>query len=378
MNNKKVYEDKIKPLSSLFINYYGNEYTDKINDNFNNLVYNFNDLFSSSYDVIDNNPNMFKGLFDNYGYIKAKEEFNKLFNKYLDIIINYLKTTYNIDISDNYHIFFDNYYCTKAIDCIINDDKKLYEFSIKNHISTDNIQEIYKAVHAYKINFYKDLLNISYFKNIYKSLNCNFKVYFNIVVAILERDPFLSRFKDKDNNIRNYLYYPYISLIKHTYDIDTGLLHELIHLTESNETKDKELRIGLHCQNKNKYVNEIRTDLLAIRLKELLNKKILETRDIEYRSLYLKIFREYAYFFNEYEKVLSKIAISGDLDKLTYLFSNDWNDFSKRIDDLYYEVIKEMKLHDGEKNIKVSFNTSKIHSLINSMENNTHNKILVL
>ena len=39
MNNKRIYEDKVKPLSSLFIDYYGNEHQDHINSRFNNLVY---------------------------------------------------------------------------------------------------------------------------------------------------------------------------------------------------------------------------------------------------------------------------------------------------------------------------------------------------
>ena len=378
MKNKKIYEDKIKPLSSLLINYYGEEYKDRINHNFDNLVYNFDDIFTSSYDILSSNPSVVKGLIENLGFIKAKDKYNLLFEKYRLLIINRIKTDLNIDISNNYDLFFNNYMSLKKLHYIVLDDQRLYDYSKIVNISSENIQTIYKIIYAYKQYFYKELLSIDYFKNLYKNLDTNFNVFANVLNEIFEKEPFVARFRDRKDNDHNYLYFPYLDYLNRKINVDVSLLHELVHLTESDETKNKELRIGLEYNKKNKFVNEVRTDLTAMNLKDKLNTNIFDDRDIKYNSIYLRIAKEYLYFFKKYEKVFSNIAISGDLDKLTYYFGNKWNDFSTLMDNLHDAVIKELILHEGNEPVKVNFNTTRIHNTINDLSEVANNKLLIL
>ena len=377
MGNKRIYEEKIKPLSSLFINYYGEEFSNKINNNFNNLIYNFDDIFTSSYDLLSNSPKMINGLIENYSHIKAKESYNILFYKYRDLIINRINKELGIDISSNYDLFFNYYFSTKVFKIIISDKNKLSLFSQTNNISIENIQSIYKIIYAYKKELYKELLKIDYFKDLYKRLNCNFNIYSTILNHIFGRDPFVARFRDINNNERNYLYYPYLNYVDAKLDNDVSLLHELVHLTESDETKNHELRIGLNSGNDNIFINEIRTDLLAIKLKDRLKENIFETRNINYNSLYLRVAKSYLYFFDKYEELLSRIAITGDLDRLIYYFTYNWQEFSKRMDELYNTTYKEYKVHEKGTPVIVNYNTEKIFNLINTMDIEASRKILI-
>ena len=101
MKNKKIYEDKIKPLSSLLINYYGEEYKDRINHNFDNLVYNFDDIFTSSYDILSSNPSVVKGLIENLGFIKAKDKYNLLLGPNIQILLIFY-TSFNPELIQFY------------------------------------------------------------------------------------------------------------------------------------------------------------------------------------------------------------------------------------------------------------------------------------
>ena len=370
MNNKRVYVDKIKPLSSFYIDYYGEEYTDKINDKFNNLVYNFDDIFTPSLTVFDNSSSMLEGLIYNYKNIKAKNMYNELFNKYRILAIEHIKEDFNIDLSDTYDLFINNYFSLDKMNYILEDNNRLQAFAKMINIELEKVELICMIFFSYKINFLKDLLKIRYFKDLYKKFNKSFDIYGVNVELIFDRMPFVTRYKDIEKNREgNYLYFPYLNYLEENNNVDTMILHELIHLSESEGT-----RIGLYDKDNN-FVNEVRTDIVAMNLKKKLNRTIFEKRDIPYKSLYLKIALPYIPFLTKYEKTLSDVAISGDLDKLTYYFGKDWYEFSKRMDELFNETYKELMLRKDDHKIEVNYDQNIVLPLVNKMDEKA--KILI-
>ena len=93
--------------------------------------------------------------------------------------------------------------------------------------------------------------------------------------------------------------------------------------------------------------------------------------------MYLKAAKRFLFFFEKYERVLSNIAITGDLDKLIYYFSSNWDEFSKMMDDIWCTVDKEASLHEDGYTINLRVDVDKIHDLINKMEQSIQGKILI-
>ena len=378
MNNKRIYEDKVKPLSSLFIDYYGNEHQDHINSRFNNLVYNFDDIFTPITDVFDNCPNIVSGLIYGHQNIKNKEAYNTLYSKYLKQMIVCIKEGYGIDVSDKYNLLIDNYFSTKNFLYKLNDSNLSHQLAQDLGIEEWYLRPLYQSVSYYRSLFMESLINTKYFGNLYKRLKCERVVFYATVNAILNREPFLSNYVAKDKSLRQYLYFPHLEYKNCKSNLDTALIHELIHLVESHRDYILETNItGISTGDKNQFVNEVRTDLLAKKLKTKFNGNIFEKRDIEYNTLYLKTARIFTFFFEKYEKLLSDIAITGDLDKLTFYFSPIWDEFSKRMDEIWHYVEKEASLHEDGHTINLNIDVDNMFDLINTMDISAQNKILI-
>ena len=142
MNNKKIYDEKVIPVKNKLIDYYGYNYRDKINQNFNTLIYNFDDIFTSSYNTFNNSPNIYIGLIDNYKNIKAKELFNKLYQKHLDIVLKRILEETGIDLHDNYNIFINQFFSLSKFETIINDPVKMQTFANMNNIDINCVDTI--------------------------------------------------------------------------------------------------------------------------------------------------------------------------------------------------------------------------------------------
>lgn len=377
MNNKKIFNEKINPLSSILINYYGDQYKDKINGNFSNLTYNFDDIFTTTNDVISNSNNVIMGLIEGYKDIKNKELYQKIYKKHIDEALRNINIVLNIDLSSRYQNFVDEHFSLNKMGFILNDPNKLSLFAKENNLDTDTIDLIVNIIFTQKLSFMRELLRIDYFKDLYKRLGCSFELYSVMAETIFEGDPFVIRFNNQQkHHSGNYLYFPYINLLNGKTNVDIMLLHELIHLAESD---NKTNNIGLYHDNCNSFINEVRTDLLAMKINNSLHNRIFENRnDIDYTSFYLKVAKPYLDFFNKYEKVLSDIAISTDYDRLTFIFSKVWNDFSKRMDDLFNTTYKEALLReDGINKIYVKYDRYRIPNLINEMESEASTKVLI-
>jgi len=373
MNNKKVFKEKVEPIKSIFTNYYGDTYSDKINHNFSTLLYNFDDIFASSSSTFDNSPNILYGLLDNYKNIKAKNLFNKLYQDHLELALYKIMKITGIDLHDKYDIFINQFFSLSKFETIIEDKSKLAVFAIKNNIDIDSLEEIINIFFTEKIVFYHDLLKIPYFKQLYKNVKKNYDLYLFFTEEILDRYPVVSKYKTTDST-SNYLYFPYVSLYEENNDLDTMLLHELIHLAESSS---KDFNIGLN-NGHNSFINEVRTDLLAKTFKKELKGNIFETRDIPYKSLYLRIAFPYLGFFHKYQKLLADIAIKEDLDRLEYYFTPKWNEFDKRMDELFIKTMQKVQFRDpGVDSVQVDYDLSIIPNLINEMEKEATTKILI-
>ena len=374
MDNKKIFDEKIKPISSVLINYYGTKYSDKINHNFDTLIYNFDDIFTTTYNSISSNPNIIKGLIEGHKNIKVKQLYDKLYHKYVDEVISIANSSLGVDLKDNYNNFINYYFSMNKMEYIINNPIKLQEFAKENNIPAEAVEYIINIFLYHKILFFHDLLKIGYFKDLYKRLGNNFEIFSVMVEAIFERDPFVSRYIDPNTKEQgNYLFFPYLNYMDDKNNVDVMLLHELIHLAESDH---KTNRIGLYDKD-NSFINEIRSDVLAKKIKTMIPKPIFDDRDNEYVSLYLKIARPYLGFFERNDKILSDIAISGDLDRLPYYFTNNWNEFSKRMDSLFRRTYEEVQLRKDDKKILVKHDFEKMNELINVMENEASTKILI-
>ena len=257
---------------------------------------------------------------------------------------------------------------------IINNPIKLQEFAKENNIPAEAVEYIINIFLYHKILFFHDLLKIGYFKDLYKRLGNNFEIFSVMVEAIFERDPFVSRYIDPNTKEQgNYLFFPYLNYMDDKNNVDVMLLHELIHLAESD---NKTNRIGLYDKD-NSFINEIRSDVLAKKIKTMIPKPIFDDRDNEYVSLYLKIARPYLGFFERNDEILSDIDISGDLDRLPYYFTNNWNEFSKRMDSLFRRTYEEVQLRKDDKKILVKHDYEKMNELINIMENEASTKVLI-
>ena len=373
MNNKKVFKEKVEPIKSILTNYYGDTYSDKINHNFGTLLYNFDDIFASSSSTFDNSPNILYGLLDNYKNIKAKNLFNKLYQDHLELALYKIMKITGIDLHDKYDIFINQFFSLSKFETIIEDKSQLAVFAIKNNIDIDSLEVIINIFFTEKIVFYHDLLKIPYFKQLYKNVKKNYDLYLFFTEEILDRYPVVSKYKTTDST-SNYLYFPYVSLYEENNDLDTMLLHELIHLAESSS---KDFNIGLN-NGHNSFINEVRTDLLAKTFKKELKGNIFETRDIPYKSLYLRIAFPYLGFFHKYQKLLADIAISEDLDRLEYYFTPKWNEFDKRMDELFIKTMQKVQFRDpGVDSVQVDYDLSIIPNLINEMEKEATTKILI-
>ena len=373
MNNKKVFKEKVEPIKSILTNYYGDTYSDKINHNFSTLLYNFDDIFASSSSTFNNSPNILYGLLDNYKNIKAKNLFNKLYQDHLELALYKIMKITGIDLHDKYDIFINQFFSLSKFETIIEDKSKLAVFAIKNNIDIDSLEVIINIFFTEKIVFYHDLLKIPYFKQLYKNVKKNYDLYLFFTEEILDRYPVVSKYKTTDST-SNYLYFPYVSLYEENNDLDTMLLHELIHLAESSS---KDFNIGLN-NGHNSFINEVRTDLLAKTFKKELKGNIFETRDIPYKSLYLRIAFPYLGFFHKYQKLLADIAISEDLDRLEYYFTPKWNEFDKRMDELFIKTMQKVQFRDpGVDSVQVDYDLSIIPNLINEMEKEATTKLLI-
>ena len=373
MDNKKIFTEKVKPISSVLINYYGSKYSDKINHNFDTLIYNFDDVFTTTYNTISSNPNILKGLIEGHKNIKAKELYNKLYQKYVDKVIEIANSSLDVDIKNNYHSFINNYFSMSNMEYILNDPIKLQEFANENNIPAESVEYIVNIFLYHKILFFHELLKIGYFKDLYRRLGNNFEIFSVMVESIFERDPFVSRYIDPNTKEQgNYLFFPYLNYMDDKNNVDIMLLHELIHLAESDP---KTNRIGLFDKD-NSFINEIRSDVVAKKIKGMIPNPIFDNRDIEYTSLYLKIARPYLGFFERNDGILSDIAIDGDLDRLHYYFTNSWDEFSKRLDFLFRRTYEEVILRKDDKKIRVKHDYEKMNELINIMENEASTKVL--
>lgn len=373
MDNKKIFDEKVKPISNVLINYYGNKYSDKINHNFDTLIYNFDDIFTTTYNTISSNPKIFKGLIEGHRNIKVKELYDKLYHKYVNMVIEIVNSSLGVDIKDKYNSFINYYFSMNNMEFIINNPIKLQEFANENNIPAESVEYIINIFLYHKIVFFHELLKINYFKDLYKRLNNNFEIFSVMVEAIFERDPFVSRYIDPNTKQQgNYLYFPYLNLLDEKNNVDIMLLHELIHLAESDS---KSNRIGLF-DNNNSFINEIRSDIVAKKIKGMIPNPIFDNRDNEYTSLYLKIGRPYLGFFERNDEILSDIAISGDLDRLHYYFTNNWDEFSKRLDSLFRRTYEEIELRKDDKKIVVKHDYEKVNELIKIMENEASTKVL--
>ena len=278
-----------------------------------------------------------------------------------------------IDLHDKYDIFINQFFSLSKFETIIEDKSQLAVFAIKNNIDIDSLEVIINIFFTEKIVFYHDLLKIPYFKQLYKNVKKNYDLYLFFTEEILDRYPVVSKYKTTDST-SNYLYFPYVSLYEENNDLDTMLLHELIHLAESSS---KDFNIGLN-NGHNSFINEVRTDLLAKTFKKELKGNIFETRDIPYKSIYLRIAFPYLGFFHKYQKLLADIAISEDLDRLEYYFTPKWNEFDKRMDELFIKTMQKVQFRDpGVDSVQVDYDLSIIPNLINEMEKEATTKILI-
>jgi hypothetical protein len=124
---------------------------------------------------------------------------------------------------------------------------------------------------------------------------------------------------------------------------DVTIIHELIHKIETNENRAGIVFKG--C-DEDEMANEIRVQIIAIKITKLMHEKGLFVFDnpkdcvVENESIYEIVFPLFKVFFEKYEKDLMEYAI-GDCDEsLEKMFGETWRDFSKMITNIH-DYVKE-------------------------------------
>lgn len=414
ININENFNKNKKFIVDILINYYGQEYSKVIKDRLENVFFDFsstpeeeyNYLKSHTEQVNDLNKLLIKLRYKQYEKIKSESQKSN-FKALAEYVVNKLSISnfdnINIESETFLSLFTDKNFNSGYIDAfssksinllndlsiadsikesIINDQKEFRKIVDSLGIRLENLsaynvdklieyrkklQTIYKSNITQKSRFGKNL-----FKEIRKKFDIELTPENLSAIAFLENawSGYIS--VENENNIAYHqiIKIPLLHLINlGVKGLDVNIIHEIIHKIETNGNY---VGISIHDdENTNDIVNEIRTQILAIRITKELHQSGIFIYDnpnnykIEGESTYEVLFSLTKEFFCEHEELFSNCAINNTPHILYEYFGEYWKEFSEKINNIYYNHMHYFSKTHNIPNIK--FN-DKITELINNME----------
>lgn len=402
-----------KVIVNLLINYYGKEYSEVINKRLEKVLFDFSSTPEEDYaflkkhadQISDINKLLIKLRYKQYEKIKSESQ--KL---NLKSLIEYIRTQLSIGNIDKINIesetflslFTDKNFNNGYIDAfgsksinllnnfsiadsikesIISDQNEFRRIinSLGIKIETLSIDKVDKLIeHRKKLQTnYKNYVvqKTRFGKNMFNEIRKKFNIKLTpenlSALAFLENAWSGYICVGTENNIvyHQIIKIPLLHLINLGFKgLDVAIIHEIIHKIETCENF---VGISIHDdENTNNIVNEIRTQILAIKITKELHESGFFIFDnpkdykIEGESTYEALLPLTKEFFSVYEEILSNCAINNTPHKLYEYFGEYWKEFSEEINNIYYDHMHYYSKTHSIPNIK--FN-EKISELINNM-----------
>lgn len=378
--------DKYKHvIMQTLIDYYGYEYANIIKDRFNHIHFIFSSTPKDDYKFAETynyllTPEEKKDIELKYDkYLELKKELRK---EYCDKLIQYIENEFNVNISDKILSIYDTFlilftdpnfneglmdsYTTESYKLLndpstpntirnnIIDDQK----HVRNYLEIRNIDLKLSKEVADKIKNYRDELRHLYRVSIANKSEFGNKIknemetFFGINInpelmdeIAFRENPWAGILISDNKFFHPYIQMPLTKLINYgSKGLDVHIIHEIIHKIETNE-----MRVGIEIKNDdvniNQYTNEIRTQLLAIKITKQLHELGIFIFDdpnnysIKDVSIYDKLFPLTELFFEKYEELFKNCAINNTPEQLEIKFGSNWNLFSSKVDEILYKII---------------------------------------
>lgn len=400
-------------IIDILINYYGHEYADIIKKRLDNVFCDFSSTPEEDYNFSrahGNQINELSKLLIKLRYKKFKNVQNESRNPILKDLLGYIKFNLQIDnfnkvniesetflslfTDNNFNSGFIDAFSSKSIELlndpsisksmkenIIHDQEEfkriINSLGIKlKNFSTNDVDELIEFRRGRQTTYKNIITQESKLgKNIFKEIRKKFGVELppEILsdIALLE-DAWSGYIGVKNENgiaYQQIIKVPLLYLMNHGIKgLDVNIIHELIHKIE---TSGDYVGISIHDgNNTNRIINEIRTQYLAIKITKELHKSGIYMYDnpndynIEGESTYEALFPLTKDFLDEHETLFSNCAINNTPQKLDEYFGEFWEEFSKKINSIYYDHMHLFSRTHGMPCINANDN---ITELINSM-----------
>lgn len=400
-------------IIDILINYYGHEYADVIKKRLDNVFFDFSSTPEEDYNFSrahGNQINKLSKLLINLRYKEFKKVQNESRSANLKALIEYIKIKLQIDNFDIVNIesetflslFTDNNFNSGFIDAfssksiellndpnisksmkenIIHDQEEfkriINSLGIKlENLSTNDVNELIEYRKKLQTIYKNSIIQKSkYGKNMFKEIRKKFGVELtpeNLSAIALLENAWAGYIRYENEN--GIAYHQIIKIpLLHLMNLgikglDVNIIHELIHKIETSRDY---VGISIHDNNNtNNIINEIRTQYLAIRITKELHKSGIYMYDnpndykIEGESTYETLFPLTKDFLDEHETLFSNCAINNTPQKLDEYFGEFWEEFSKKINSIYYD---HMHLFSRTHSMPCINANDNITELINSM-----------
>ncbi len=400
-------------ILEILISYYGEEYRDLITKRFNLIVFDFSSSPIDEFNYILEHKDKFSrdvflSIDENYDkYQELSEELEKQYMKQFSKLLLDEKQLNSLSPENRFvfiSLFSDENFNESLIDILTTEMVDMVNNPLTPEIIKDKILKVqmkfFELLDAlgienpdqflgivadvivaerekYKIDYEFELVK----QYMHPNFNINNEFYQRFGVNLSDNDlrscfffdgPFMAP-------MHNYLideidFIPKIikmPVIYHMnlgfYNCDVSLMHEIIHAIENNE---KNYSIGIHLYKEdidhkkklsNRIANEVRTQMLAMKIVEELHQKgifILDSPSNYFNygsSAYEKLIPFVQHFFLEFENFINECAINGDLDKLYSGFGNTWNDFSVLLDESFNDYLMYQKFVNDNMDLNIKF-----------------------
>ena len=400
-------------IIDILINYYGHEYADIIKKRLDNVFFDFSSTPEDDYNFSrahGNQINELSKLLINLRYKEFKKVQNESRSANLKALIEYIKIKLQIDNFDivniesetflslftdnNFNGGFIDAFSSKSIELlndpsipksmkenIIHDQEEfkriINSLGIKlENLSTNDVDELIEYRKKLQTIYKNSIIQKSkYGKNMFKEIRKKFGVELtpeNLSAIALLEDAWAGYIRYENENGITYhqiIKIPLLHLMNlGVKGLDVDIIHELIHKVETSENY---VGISIHDDNNtNGIINEIRTQNLAIKITKELHKLGIYMYDnpddykIEGESTYEKLFPLTKDFLDEHEALFSSCAINNMPQKLHEYFGEFWEEFSKKINSIYYSHMHLFSKTHSMPYVNVNDDITK---LINSM-----------
>ena len=408
-----------KVIIDVLINYYGREYSEVIKQKLNNVFFDFSSTPEQEYNLLKKHPNKIDNLSKllilmRYKEFKKIQKISRQTN--YKFLMEYIKKELSMNGLDKFNLkskkflslFTDKNFNSSYIDAfssksisllndfsisesikesIIHDQEKFRKiigfFGIKpENLSTNVVDKLLEYRKKIRNNYKNNIVEKSKFgENMIEEIRKKFNIELSPEdirdIALLENAWAGYICVKSENNVEYHqiIKVPLLHLMNlGVKGLDVNIIHELIHKIE---TSGNHVGISIYDDNNtivgtgtNVIINEIRTQNLAIKITKELHELRIYIYDnpndykIEGESTYESLFPLTKDFLDENETLFTNCAINNTPQKLYEYFGEFWEEFSKKINSIYYDY---MHFFSITHNIPCVNTNDNITELINNM-----------